>query len=61
MLLPLPADGEIKWKIWVLSTWLEQLDAHPENEALLKSGGRELNGSSDEIETDVLIIGGGNA
>lgn len=55
-------DGQEKlvWKLWILSTMLENLDRYPENEALLKSPGRTLEGL-ETIETDVFIIGGGNA
>lgn len=55
-------DGQEKlvWKLWILSTMLENLDRYPENEALLKSPGRRLEGL-ETIETDVFIIGGGNA
>jgi len=60
LLLPVKANGTVTWKIWVLSTWLENLDAHPENEALLVSPGRQLDGV-EQFETDVFIIGGGNA
>ncbi|GAB1319243.1 Flavoprotein involved in K+ transport [Madurella fahalii] len=60
VLLPVKTDGIIKWKIWILSTRLGDLDVHPENEALLKAPGRQLDGVQ-EFETDVFIIGGGNA
>ncbi|KAK6007430.1 hypothetical protein QM012_004244 [Aureobasidium pullulans] len=48
------------WKIWILSTKLENLDTHPEDESLLHSAG---NCSKDltEIKTDVFIVGAGNA
>lgn len=48
------------WKLWILSTTLENLDLHPEDENLLKSPGRQFEGL-ETIETDVFIIGGGNA
>lgn len=54
------SDTKTVWKIWVLSTWLENLDLYPENEALLTAPRRLL----DEIatvETDVFIVGAGNA
>ncbi|KAK4238556.1 putative indole-3-pyruvate monooxygenase YUCCA4 [Achaetomium macrosporum] len=60
LLLPAKQEGTTEWKIWILSTWLESLDGHPEDETLLQSRGRELNGL-DDFETDVFIIGGGNA
>lgn len=62
MLLPINRDGskEIEWKIWILSTILENFDLHLEDENLLRLPSRQLEGLSD-IETDVFIIGGGNA
>ncbi|TVY75931.1 putative indole-3-pyruvate monooxygenase [Lachnellula suecica] len=60
MLLPVKTgDGPLAWKIWIFNTTLEDLDIHPENQALLKEPGRVFDGS--ELKTDVLIIGGGNA
>ncbi|KAH8809404.1 hypothetical protein F5884DRAFT_706884 [Xylogone sp. PMI_703] len=53
-------DGILAWKIWILSTKLENLDLHPENEALLQSPKRQLD-VLETIETDVFIVGGGNA
>ncbi|KAK7979622.1 hypothetical protein PG989_012079 [Apiospora arundinis] len=57
--------GDVKkrivWRIWVFSTWIDQLDLQPENEALLHAPGRQLDTAGEIIETDVLIIGGGNA
>ncbi|KAK7949256.1 monooxygenase [Apiospora aurea] len=50
----------VTWKIWVLCTWIEQLDLHAEDEALLKLPGKKLD-SLETIETDVVIIGGGNS
>lgn len=50
----------LSWKPWILSTILENLDVHPEDEALLKSPSRQLEGL-EKIETDVFIIGAGNA
>lgn len=49
-----------EWKIWVLSTALENLDLQAENEELLRSPTRPLD-SSNDFQTDVFIIGGGNA
>ncbi|KAK8078268.1 FAD/NAD(P)-binding domain-containing protein [Apiospora saccharicola] len=67
MLLPSEADSSestglkhVTWKIWVLCTWIEQLDLHPEDEALLRGPCRRQLDSAETIETDVLIIGGGN-
>ncbi|KAK3306767.1 uncharacterized protein B0T15DRAFT_492292 [Chaetomium strumarium] len=60
LLLPVKQAGTTEWKIWILSTWLDTLDGHPEDETLLHLPGRELNGLED-FTTDVFIIGGGNA
>ncbi|PNP61040.1 hypothetical protein FNYG_14128 [Fusarium nygamai] len=61
VLLPVESsEGKLEWKIWILSTKLENLDVHPENEPLLQSPSRNLSGMID-IDTDVFIIGGGNA
>lgn len=67
MLLPSEAEGSetsigkpVAWKIWVLCTWIEQLDLQPEDVELLRSPGRAQLDSSQTIETDVLIVGGGN-
>ncbi|KAF4771157.1 hypothetical protein HAV15_012562 [Penicillium sp. str.  len=50
MLLPVKGANEtVEWKIWVLK-----------NETLLYSPGRQL-GGTESFETDVFIIGGGNA
>ncbi|KAH9906805.1 hypothetical protein F4778DRAFT_723448 [Xylariomycetidae sp. FL2044] len=60
LLLPLKVEERVVWKIWILSTKLENLDVQPEDETLLKAPGRQLN-SSAPTETDVFIAGGGNA
>ncbi|KAF9870903.1 hypothetical protein CkaCkLH20_11575 [Colletotrichum karsti] len=65
VLLPVKAKTDdfkeaLEWKIWILSTKLESLKDHPENEVLLKASRRELKGL-ETFKTDVLIIGGGNA
>ncbi|KAI1764529.1 FAD/NAD(P)-binding domain-containing protein [Hypoxylon sp. FL1150] len=64
-LLPTKVEGEagkdiIEWKIWFLCTWIENLDVQVEDEGLLKSPGRNLE-AIETIETNVLIIGGGNS
>lgn len=62
MLLPVKTDdGPLEWKIWILSTSLSDLDIHPENESLLTASGRNLSTLPSDLETEVLIIGGGNA
>lgn len=55
-------DGktEIDWKIWVLSTRLESLDIQMEDESLLQNPGKDM-GALGNLETEVFIIGGGNA
>lgn len=61
MLLPVVTDGQrIAWKIWILSTILESLDIQPEDESLLQIPKRKLD-ASPNFETDVFIIGAGNA
>lgn len=60
MLLPVKENGVISWKIWNLCTGLESLDLQPEDESLLQAPGRSLDGQKT-LETDVFIIGGGNA
>ncbi|KAK4169903.1 putative indole-3-pyruvate monooxygenase YUCCA4 [Cladorrhinum sp. PSN259] len=60
MLLPVSINDKLEWKIWILATRLEDFDLHPENQGLLTAPGRELNGV-ESFETDVFIIGGGNA
>ncbi|KAJ4226346.1 hypothetical protein NW759_004933 [Fusarium solani] len=61
LLLPVKkADNALEWKIWVLSTKLENLDLHLEDESLLELPGRKLDNLA-QFETDVFIIGGGNA
>jgi hypothetical protein len=63
LLLPVVEDGDekkIAWKIWILSTRLECLDIQPKNEDLLQSPARPLAESMD-FETDVFIVGAGNA
>jgi len=54
-------DGHetIEWKIWILSTRLENLDLQAEDENLLQGAKRQFDGL--DFETDVFIIGGGNA
>ncbi|KAL4926923.1 monooxygenase [Aspergillus undulatus] len=61
VLLPIVEDRqEIAWKIWILSTRLESLDSQPEDEGLLRSTAKPLDGLK-EFEVDVFIIGAGNA
>lgn len=61
VLFPQAGDGdEVLWKIWSLSTWLEGFEEYPENVKKLKAAGRDLQ-DVEHIDTDVFIIGGGNA
>lgn len=49
----------VEWKIWILSTSLENLDLQHEDEALLHCPARPF--EHGDFDTDVFIIGGGNA
>ncbi|CAI7648612.1 unnamed protein product [Penicillium pancosmium] len=65
MLLPVEVESEvgkleIDWKIWILSTKLESFDIQTEDESLLQAPGKDI-GVSESLETEVFIIGGGNA
>lgn len=60
LLLPVKTGETLAWKIWILSTKLETLDIQSEDEALLETSGRKLD-SAEPLETDVFIVGGGNA
>lgn len=60
LLLPVKDNDRTQWKIWIFSTRIESLDIQKEDESLLKNPGRQLDGLQT-IETDVFIIGGGNA
>jgi hypothetical protein len=53
-------DGNetIEWKIWILSTRLENLDLQAEDESLLRGPATQFH---LDFETEVFIIGGGNA
>ena len=52
-------SNTVGWKIWILSTSLENLDLQPEDEQLLQSAARQL--EHGDFDTDVFIVGGGNA
>lgn len=61
VLLPIKdANGAFEWKVWCLFTRLDCLDLHPEDASLLQTPAKAL-GDTDPIETDVLILGAGNA
>lgn len=61
MLLPVTVDGEVKWKIWSLSTWLLGLRDFPEDESLLRVPSDRSWCDKSEIKTQVLVVGGGNS
>ncbi|KAK1711764.1 hypothetical protein BDP67DRAFT_566639 [Colletotrichum lupini] len=50
----------VSWKIWVLSTRLENFVHYPENLSLLRGPAKQL-GILKQFKTDVIIIGGGNS
>ncbi|KAL5044159.1 hypothetical protein BDW71DRAFT_209566 [Aspergillus fruticulosus] len=61
LLLPVVEDrAEITWKIWIMSTRLDSLDLQAEDEQLLRAPARPLHCAMD-FETDVFIVGAGNA
>ncbi|KAJ6084548.1 hypothetical protein N7486_011348 [Penicillium sp. IBT 16267x] len=59
-LLPEETSDGLVWKIWNLATWIDEFELHPEDEGALKTPARRLE-EVEDIKTDVLIIGGGNA
>lgn len=60
LLIPVKTGEVLEWKIWVLSTWLEGLVDYPEDVKLLQKPKQDL-GDRKNVNTDVFIIGGGNA
>ncbi|KAL4758709.1 monooxygenase [Aspergillus foveolatus] len=60
LLLVIDDGADIIWKIWILSTRLESLDLQAEDEHHLRAPARPLRDSMN-FETDVFIIGAGNA
>ncbi|OHE97143.1 hypothetical protein CORC01_07584 [Colletotrichum orchidophilum] len=64
LLLPIKSHrrnvDSVTWKIWLLSTRLVDYTFHPENLSLLRGPAKQL-GILDQLETDVIIIGGGNS
>ncbi|CAD0083617.1 unnamed protein product [Aureobasidium vineae] len=50
----------LTWKIWMLSTKLDHLDGYAEDQALLRAP-KKSKAESSIFETDVFIVGGGNA
>ncbi len=53
-------DGSYAWKIWALSTWLEHFPGQPWDSERMKAPARDVSAES-EVDTDVLIVGGGNS
>ncbi|KAL9114866.1 MAG: hypothetical protein Q9227_001109 [Pyrenula ochraceoflavens] len=63
ILLPVKAggvEGSVCWKIWILSTWVENLVNQPEDETLLLAPSSQLY-DAETIATDVLIVGAGSS
>ncbi|KAI0135358.1 hypothetical protein F4814DRAFT_400697 [Daldinia grandis] len=63
LLLPVKNDttpGSVSWKIWALSTWVENIVQHPEDEMQLVSPSKNIDGL-DTVETGVLIVGAGSS
>jgi hypothetical protein len=60
--LPVKTDAEeaVAWKIWSLSTWVDNLVDQPEDEELLLSPSKKLD-VAETINTDVFIIGAGSS
>lgn len=54
-----PGTETIEWKIWILSTRLASLYLQTENTELLQGPARQFD--DPNFETEVFIIGGGNA
>lgn len=62
LLLPIKTEtGHHEWKLWILSTWIDELSAQAEDEKLLQKSADSTNIEAEEFKTDVLIIGGGSA
>lgn len=53
-------DGTAKWKIWSLATYLAEFEELPEDAGLLTTSSPAIP-AGDKLETDVLIVGAGNA
>jgi hypothetical protein len=61
MLLPGHAShGIVSWMIWTLTTWLTEFAQYQESETLLRMPFPPLT-ETGHLETDVLIVGGGNS
>lgn len=61
VLFPEASEEGFEWKIWTLSTWVDDLVASPQDVGVLQAPKRRLEDEGDTFETDVFIIGGGNA
>lgn len=56
------SGGSVEWKIWTLSTWVDDLVASPQDVVgATQTPSRRLEDEGDAFETDVLILGGGNS
>ncbi|CAI6340469.1 unnamed protein product [Periconia digitata] len=60
VLLPVKANDGITWKVWVLSTWVEELVDNPGDKNLLSLPGPNVTDGA-VVETDVVIIGAGTS
>ncbi|KAF5022537.1 hypothetical protein F66182_5439 [Fusarium sp. NRRL 66182] len=60
LIVPESQGGSVAWKIWSMSTWLVDFDTCPESQELLWSPSTAL-ATDGKVNTDVLIIGGGNS
>ena len=60
VLLPVKVNDGITWKVWVLSTWVEELVDNPEDENLLSLSGPNVTDGAI-VETDVVIVGAGTS
>src|SRR5688572_2276721 len=57
--VPEVVGGSTVWKIWSLTTWMNDFEPCPEDEKRLRKPTIPLPANCN-INTDVLIIGGGN-
>ncbi|KAH6695149.1 hypothetical protein F5X68DRAFT_243654 [Plectosphaerella plurivora] len=55
------SDGTVRWKIWSLATMLLEFEGLPEDVGRLTSPSPAIPAASTALETDVLIVGAGNA
>ncbi|CAN9225814.1 unnamed protein product [Alternaria alternata] len=57
--IPEVVGGSTVWKIWSLTTWMNDFELFQEDEKRLREPTKPLS-TDGNINTDVLIIGGGN-